>query len=78
MLYITTYTILTYQTPQENLGKFSYKLDMKLYVCVYIYIYIYIIIWILTDHNLTTSNLINFKNGKIQVTYISRVRSKKM
>jgi hypothetical protein len=32
MLYITTYTILTYQTPQETSGKFNYKIDMKLYI----------------------------------------------
>jgi hypothetical protein len=31
MMYITTYTILTYQTPQENLGKFGYKLDMEVF-----------------------------------------------
>jgi hypothetical protein len=30
MMYITTYTIiLTYQIPQEDLGKFGYKLDME-------------------------------------------------
>jgi hypothetical protein len=32
MLYITTYTILTYQIRQENLGKFGYKLDMEVYI----------------------------------------------
>ncbi len=30
MMDITTYTnILTYQIPQEDLGKFGYKLDME-------------------------------------------------
>jgi len=30
MMHITTYTIiLTYQIPQEDLGKFGYKLDME-------------------------------------------------
>jgi hypothetical protein len=31
MLYIIAHTILTYQTPQENLGKFGYKLDMEVF-----------------------------------------------
>jgi hypothetical protein len=63
MLYIIAYTILTYQTPKENLGKFGYKLVMEVNT--------YIIFWILTNHNLTSSKLINSENGKTKVTYIS-------
>jgi hypothetical protein len=29
MLYITTYIVLTYQTPQKDLSKFGCKLDME-------------------------------------------------
>jgi hypothetical protein len=72
MLYIIAYIVLSYQIPQENSGKFSYKLDMEI---IFILFFLF---WILTDHNLTTSNWTNSENGKTTVTDISRVKSKKM
>jgi hypothetical protein len=73
MLYIITYIVLTYQKFSiRNLGKFGYKLNMEV---KNIYIYIF---WLLTNHNLITSDLINFENGKTNVTYISRMKSKKL
>jgi hypothetical protein len=72
MLYIIAYNVLTYQTPQEVLSKFGYKLNMEVKFLKII------IFWSPTNHNLTTLDLINFENGETKVTYISRMRSKKL
>jgi hypothetical protein len=71
MLYIIAYNVLTYQTPQEVLSKFGYKLIEVKFLII-------IIFWSPTDHNLTTLDPINFENGETKVAYISRMRSKKL